>query len=62
MKDFKPSEKTIASALWACELLKRAYKNGEEDGGSIDWEDVNIAEYEATKALKLAKKEGYRED
>ena len=61
-KTFKPSKKTIEAALWACELLKQAYDNGEADGGSIDWDDLNIAENEATKALKLAKREGYIED
>lgn len=61
-KEFKPSKKTAEALAWACELLKRAYDNGEANGGSVDWEDLDLADAKAREALKLAKREGYIED
>lgn len=58
-KTFKPSKKTVAAALWACELLSTAYSNGLMNGGSMDWSDVDLAEAASAKALKMATKEGY---
>jgi hypothetical protein len=55
------SQKTAMQALWAAELLVRAYKNGEE-GEHVDWSEVDTAHHAALEALKLARKEGYRED
>jgi hypothetical protein len=36
----------------ACELLKAAYARGKGDGGSIDWDDVDMAHEAARKALR----------
>lgn len=56
-KKTKPA--TLEQALWACELLERAYQNGEDNGSDMDWNDVDVAWGAAKKALKLARKEGY---
>jgi ABC-type sugar transport system substrate-binding protein len=44
-------------ALCACEQLVQAYKNGEAEDGSMDWNDVDQAWQTAKLALKAEKKE-----
>jgi hypothetical protein len=41
-------------ALQACLLLAQAYQNGEDAGGSTDWEDVDAAWEVAKQALEEA--------
>jgi hypothetical protein len=41
-----------AAAFQACRLLAQAYELGLASGGSVDWEDVDLAHERATQALK----------
>jgi len=41
-------------ALEACLALARAYQNGEDAGGEMDWEDVDLAYVMAKEALAEA--------
>jgi len=40
-----------AAAMQACHLLVDAYRRGKESGGSIDWEDLDLAHEAAQAAL-----------
>lgn len=48
----KPKKKVDADrAVQACRLLISAYKQGERDGGSIEWSNVDVAYEVACEAL-----------
>jgi hypothetical protein len=47
---------TNTLALYACEQLVRAYKNGKANGGSIEWNDLDHAHLLAQRALKAETK------
>lgn len=53
----KPTAQQMAFA--SCEALKMAYDNGEANGGSVDWNEVDDAMMLAESALVARKKEAH---
>lgn len=51
----KPTAREMAFA--ACEALKMAYDNGESNGGSVNWNEVDDAMMLAASALRQRQKE-----
>lgn len=49
-----------AAAMRACRLLVEAYACGEEAGGSISWDDLDVAYNEALKAVSESRSPGPR--
>jgi len=41
----------MSKAMKACELLVSAYERGNRDGGSVDWDDLDLAHEAAVAAL-----------
>ena len=62
-QQFNWSDKTVKKltaqemAFAACEALKMAYDNGESNGGSVDWSEVDDAFTLAVSALKRRREE-----
>lgn len=52
------SKQVKYAALAACSMLVQAYKNGEDDGGSMEWSDVDQAWEQAKRALLFEKQAG----
>ena len=57
----KPKTVTVDAKLYerlerASELLVEAYDNGEANGGSVEWNDLDLAYNVADEALKRRKK------
>lgn len=48
------NEKGLAALIDAAEHLLCAYARGAANGGSVDWEDVDLAHEKAATALDLA--------
>lgn len=46
----------LADALAACVTLIEAYKRGERNGGSVDWDDVDAAHDIALLAVRSSKR------
>lgn len=56
MKNKFPNS-TKQQALHAAQCLVDAYKDGENNGGSVRWEDIDIAYEAAVQALKQERHE-----
>lgn len=46
------SKERLIAAMEACMKLVRAYENGKENGGSVNWEDLDQAHAAALRAVK----------